>query len=161
NQNLDQEQKEKIRIDLAAAQVQTQQTLKEIEEAKARSMSLQQDRMQAINQQGQERVNMLMQERNTLQSIIQQERSRIQGMREQLGLQTPLQRQQQLETSRKTATGEALSRRELEMVRGNSMFSGSLAKIGANNAGPEFDEIVRNLGLDRRQQEAEAAQLKL
>ena len=94
----------------------------------------------------------------------EQERLRQQGLREQFGSMTALQRRQVLQVSRAVRNGQTLTPEQERIARENGgIFEGALRQINNRRAGQSgFDEIAQNVGLDQRQREAErrAAQLE-
>jgi hypothetical protein len=57
--------------------------------------------------------------------------------------------------------GRALSKEELEFAKGQEIFKEALGKLGDQRAGPEFEQLVRLLGLNQRREQAAAAQVQL
>ena len=149
-------------LQLQAQMVEYQAQQQRLEQLTNQSLELRVQHNQTLQQQGQQRLALLGQERDALTSIANQEKSRLQGMKENFGMQIPMHRQAGLHVARKLAGGQELTAKELEFARGNQeLFGDALRKRGAANAGPEFEEIKRLLGLDARQKQAEEARVKL
>lgn len=94
----------------------------------------------------------------------QAEQLRQQGMREQFGSMSELQRRQVLQVSRAVRAGQQLTPEQERIARENGgIFEGALRQINNRRAQQGgFDEVSQNVGLDQRQREAErrAAQLE-
>lgn len=133
----------------AAAQAKLEQVI-------ADKKSLQIEKTMALLEHGKARVSVLQQEREALVGIVQSEKSRAQSQKESFGLLLPHQKEGLLNLSKKVRSGANLNAHELDLAKQHQDFFGdAIRKQGARMAGGEFDEIRRNLGLDRRQKEAE------
>jgi hypothetical protein len=145
-----------------AAIVELQTKQQQLQEAKNQRLQIEQQTQQAIVAAGQARLNVLQQQYQAVSQIVQQEKARQQTLRENFGLMKPMDRKASLGIARKIAAGQNLTGAELEYAKGHGdLFGDSLKKIGAKNAGPEYDEISRLLGLGERQQRAEGERVKL
>jgi hypothetical protein len=134
----------------------------QLAEAKQRSRDMEIQKTQELLQLGRQKLELMQQEHGALTGIIQQEKQRVQGAKESFGLQLPHQKDAILRVSRKLRDKQSLTTEELEYAKGHSdLFGPHLKRIGDKMAGPEWEEVKKNLGLDERQKQAERQELKL
>ncbi len=153
--------KAKARLNIDAALVRESSALKDLQEAQNRGLDAARDKSALLLELGQKRVDKLTQERDKVAEIAKTERERLQGAKEQFGLLDPLKRRAAVDIARRVAGGGDVSKEELDFAKGLDVFKDALGRRGAAQAGPEFDQIVRLLGADRKVREAEAKEVKL
>jgi hypothetical protein len=140
----------------------TKKLEEQLEQSITRAMGVRQQKGQALQQQSQERVGLLQQRRDALSSTIHAEQARLQGSKEGFGMLLPHQKEGIVNLAKKAASGKDLSRPEIEFARQHGdLFGDVIRKQGARRAGPEFDEVTKLLGLDRRQKEATVERQKI
>jgi len=143
------------------AQLQASQRLVELERQRGQLTQ------QAAQAEG-ERLNRIREQATAgaqaYRAQAQAEQLRQQGMREQFGSMSELQRRQVLQVSRAVRAGQQLTPEQERIARENGgIFEGALRQINNRRAQQGgFDEVSQNVGLDQRQREAErrAAQLE-
>ena len=103
-----------------------------------------------------------MSERDALSSVIQQERNRKQGLKEDFGLMLPGQKAAARQVAKGLAAGRPLSRQEFEFAKGHQeLYGDAVKKMGAQMAGPEFEQIYKLMNLGERGKQAEAQRIQL
>lgn len=158
-----QDQIDERRLHVREALAAQAEAERQLEEALNRQKELSAARGDTLLEQQRERLGLMEQERDRLTAIVRQERERLQAGREQFGLQNPQTKWTLLQLSRKINAGQDLTEREIQyaQTKGGDLFRPALAEQGRRRAGPEYDELVRNLGGDRRLGEAEQARVAL
>ena len=94
--------------------------------------------------------------RDAESGVIEQERARKQSAQESFGLMLPGEKALALRSARDVAAGRRTDRQEFEFMQGRQgLFGEALARMGAANAGPMFQEVYKLLGKEERGRQVE------
>lgn len=159
---LEYDQIESRRLALSHAITEEKKVQERLAAAEAAHATLNVERQQQMLQSQQQRNTLLGQARDLESSIVQREQAKLQGLQSQFGLEQPHEKAAILDLAQKFARGENLAPGEIEFAKGRSaIFGERLEAMGRAAAGPEWQELVKLLGLDRQQKEAEARREKI
>ena len=158
------ERLEERRLQTERALAEVAETRRRLQDEINRGVGLEQQKLEALKQAGEQRVSILKQQRDALTVGIQGERSRLQGLQEHLGLALPREQATVRRVAQKIGAGGQLTFGELNFARQHGdVFGNYLQDVGRQRGAGLMAELMKipQLKLGAREQELQQQRVEI